>query len=110
MRAQKPTMGERRTLYGKETLTGADHPKAPPGRGHARLWLHRARGGQGYGHKRAHLPPLEKPLWGDELPRGQAPQGGRKGECSPKEVACREGAGHRPPKGGKSGKLLSPAR
>jgi putative transposase len=29
MRVQKPTMGERRTLYGKETLTGADHPKAP---------------------------------------------------------------------------------
>jgi hypothetical protein len=36
----------RRTLYGKETLTGADHPNAPAGRGQARLRLYRARGGQ----------------------------------------------------------------
>ena len=56
----------RRTLYGKETLTGADHPNAPAGRGQARLRLHRARGGQGPRDKRGHLPPLEKPLWWDE--------------------------------------------
>src|SRR5918911_1929314 len=111
MRVQKPAMGERRTLeVGQETLAGADHPKAPAGRGQARLRLHRARGGQGSGRKRGHLPPLEEPLWRDELAGGQAPQGAGEGECSPKEAAGRKGVGHRPPKGGESGKLLSPAR
>jgi transposase InsO family protein len=47
----------RKTLCGKEIFAGADHPKAPTGREQARLRLHGARGGQGSGHQRGHLPP-----------------------------------------------------
>src|SRR5215212_7244595 len=64
-------------------FTGADHPKAPAGREQARLRLHSARGGQGPRDKRGHFPPLEKPLWWDELTGGQAPQGAGVRECSP---------------------------
>src|SRR3982751_427443 len=111
MRVQKLTMGERRTLeIGQKTLTGANHRKAPTGRGQARLRLHSPRGRQGSGHKRGHPPPLEKPLWRDELTRGQAPQGAGEGERTSQEASGREGVGHRPPQGGEPGKLLSPAR
>src|SRR5215207_6027629 len=40
----------------------------------------------------------------------EAPQGAGEGECSPQEASRREGAGHRHPKGGEQGKLLSPTR
>src|SRR3954454_14314490 len=101
---------EEDSLYGQETLTGADRPKAPAGRGQARLRLYRAGGGQGAGRKRSHLPPLEGSLRRDELPGGQTAQGIGERECSPKEAACRKRVGHRPTKRGESGKLLSPAR
>ena len=87
MRVQKPTMDTTRmTRYGRETLTGADHPEAATGRRQARLRLHSARGGQGPRDKRGHFPPLEKPLWWDEFKGGQASQGGGVRECSLKEL------------------------
>src|SRR5919199_1873544 len=111
MRVQKPTMGERRALeIGQKTLTGADRPKAPTGRGQARLRQLGSRGCQGPRYQRAYLPPLEKALWRDEFLGGQAPQGVGERECSPQEAACRKRVGHRSPKGGEPGKLLSLAR
>src|SRR5204862_2711750 len=95
---------------GQKTLTRANRPKAPTGGKRARLRFHGARGRQGSGHKRGHLPPLEGSLWRDELPGGQTSQGTGEGERSPEEAARRKGVGHRPPKGGEPGKLLtSPA-
>src|SRR4051794_15997684 len=111
MRVHKPTMGERRTLeIGQKTLTRANRPKAPTGRGQARLRQLAPGGRQGSGHKRGHLPPLEGSLRRDELTRGQTAQGTAEGECMPQEAARRKGVGHRPPKGGESGKLLSPEK
>src|SRR5215210_1581812 len=111
MRVQMPTMGERRTLeVGQGTLTGADHPQAPRGRGRTRLRFHRGGGRQGAGHQRGYLPPLEESLWRDEHQRSETPQGVGEGERPPEEAACRKGAGHRHLKGSESGKLLSPAR
>src|SRR4051812_1674956 len=108
MRVQKPTMGKRRTLeIGQKTLTGADHPQAPTGRGQARLRQLGPGGRQGSRYKRGHLPPLEGSLRQDELPGGQTSEGTAEGERSPQEAARRKGVGHRPPKGGESGKLLS---
>src|SRR5215217_8741638 len=110
MRVQQPTIGTRRTLYGQTTLPGADRPQAPPGGGKASCRVHSTGGGQGTRRKRSYLPSLEKPLRRDEHQRSQAPQGAGERECSPQEAACREGAGHRHPKGGEPGKLLSPTR
>src|SRR5215203_3353862 len=110
MRVQWPRTGRRRTLYGQTTLTGADRAQAAPGGGKASHWSHGSGGSQGTRHKRSYLPSLEKPLRRDEYLGSQAPQGAREGECSPQEATCREGAGHRHPKGGESGKLLSPTR
>src|SRR5215216_2394299 len=110
MRVQRPTMGIRRTLYGQTTLPGADRPQAPAGGGNAGRWNYGLGGGQGTRHKRSYLPSLEEPLRRDEHQRSQAPQGAGVRERSPQEASCREGAGHRHPKGGEPGKLLSPTR
>jgi transposase len=50
------------------------------------------------------------PIRWDELTGGQAPQGAGERECPPEEVGRRTSTGHRHPKGGESGKLLSPTR
>src|ERR687893_2707142 len=79
---QKPTMGERRTLYGKETLTGADHPKAPAGRGQARLWLHRVPCQPVAPHgayRTASMPPGGVPPRGRGRPRALSPRVLRRG-------------------------------
>src|SRR5215207_8860063 len=110
MRVRQPQMGLRRTLYGQTTLTGADRAQAAPGGGKASRWGYCSGGGQGAGHKRSYLSSVEKPLRCDEHQRSQASGGVGEGECSPQEASCREGAGHRQPKGGGSGKLLSPTR
>src|SRR5206468_1831575 len=55
-------------------------------------------------------PSLEKPLRWYESERDQAPQGARKGEHPPQENRGRPSGGHKHPKGGEPGKLLSPAR
>src|SRR5215218_3777766 len=75
MRVQRPTMGVRRTLHGQTTLPRADRPKAPPGGGKASHWSLDPGGGQGAGHQRGYLPPLEKPIRWDEHLGGQATQG-----------------------------------
>src|SRR5215212_5994035 len=110
MRVRPLQRSRRRTLYGQTTLSGADHPQAP-GCGGEASWqgnspggCHRAR------HQRGYVPPLEESLRRDELQRGQAPQGARKGEHPPEEAGCRAGSGHRHPQGSESKKLLSPAR
>src|SRR5829696_5454262 len=103
MRVRQPQTGVRRTLYGQTTLTGADRAQAPPGGGKASRWGYGSGGGQGAGHKRSYLPSVEKPLRCDEHQRSQASRGVGEGECSPQEATCREGAGHRHPKGGESG-------
>src|SRR4051812_21342533 len=108
MRVQQPTMGTRRTLYGQKTLTRADSAQAAPSRSEARFRFHGVGSEQGAGYKPSQLPPLEEPVWRDEHQRSEAPQGAREGERSPQEASCREGAGHRHPKGGEPGKLLSP--
>src|SRR5215207_463040 len=110
VRVQQLTMGIRRTLYGQTTLTGADHPHAPPGGRKASHWGFGPGGGQGTRHKRSYFPPLEEPVRCYEHQRSEAPQGAGEGECSPQEASRREGAGHRHPKGGEQGKLLSPTR
>src|SRR3712207_6253997 len=110
MRVQQPKMGIRRTLYGQTTLTGADRSQAPPSGGKASRWSLGPGGGQGARHQRGYVPPLEKPIrWYEHL-GGQAAQGAGERECSPEEVGRRTGTGHRHPKGGESGKLLSPTR
>src|SRR5215211_3260468 len=107
MRVQQPKMGIRRTLYGQTTLTGADRSQAPPSGGKASRWSLDSGSGQGARHQRGYVPPLEKPIQWDEHLGGQAAQGAGERECPPEEVGRREGAGHRHPNGGESGKLLS---
>src|SRR5918995_6978073 len=110
MRVQEPTMGIRRTLYGQTTLPGADRPQAPPGGGKASRRVRSTGGGQGTRHKRSYLPSVEKPLRCDEHQRSETPQGTGVRERPPQEASRREGTGHRHPKGGEPGKLLSPTR
>src|SRR5215213_4361948 len=104
-------MSGRRTLeVGQETHTGANRPQAPGGGGEVG-WRGNSSGGcQRTRHQRGYVPPLEESIRWDEFQRGQTPQGARKGERPPEEAGCRAGSGHRHPKGGESGKLLSPAR
>src|SRR5918992_2297102 len=86
MRVQMPEMGGRRTLeIGQGILTGADRAQAPRSGGQARLRLHRGGGSQRAGHQHGYFPPLEKPLWRDERPRSEAPQGGGEGESPPQK-------------------------
>jgi hypothetical protein len=61
--------------YYWSTLTGADRSQAPPSGGKASRWSLDPGGGQGSGHQRGYLPPLEKPIRWDEHLGGQAPQG-----------------------------------
>ena len=49
-------------------------------------------------------------MWRDEGRCDQAPEGTGEGERPPEEDRRRAGRGHRHPKGGESGKLLSPSR
>src|SRR5215216_5922312 len=109
MRVQETQKITRRTLYGQGLLTRTDRPQAAPGRGQARHWLHHPAGGLRVRYQRGYLPSLETSLRHNELTGGQAAQGVREGECTPEEVGCRAGFGHRHPKGGEPGKLLSPA-
>ena len=77
---------------------------------HGSAWNYALGGAQGTRHKRSYLPSLEKPLRRDEHLGSEAPKGAGVRECSPQEASCREGTGHRHPKGGEPIKLLSPTR
>src|SRR5918995_7469277 len=100
----------RRTLDEEETHPRADRPHAAPSGGRAGRRSLGARDRQEAGNQRGYLPPLEKSVWWHEYRRDEAPQGAGKRERPPQEDRRREGAGHRHPKGGEPGKLLSPAR
>src|SRR5215203_378118 len=111
MRVRQPQTGRRRTL-GEEKAPHprADSPHATPGRGGAGRWNHAPGSRQGAWYQRGHLPSVEESLrwYADGL--YEAPAGAGEGERSPQEDRCRSGSGHQHPKGGESGKLLSPAR
>src|SRR5215203_6866241 len=110
VRVQRPQIGIRRTPYGHTTLTGADRSQAALSGGQAGRWSLDPGGDQGARHQRGYVPPLEKPIRWDEHLGGQATQGAGERECPPEEVGRRTSTGHRHPKGGESGKLLSPTR
>jgi hypothetical protein len=111
MRVRRPEMVKRRTLEVEvETYPRADRPQAAPGGGRAGGGSVDPRGCKEARHKRGDLPPLEKPLWRDESRCDEAPQAAGGRERSPQEDRRRSSSGHRHPKGGEQGKLLSPAR
>src|SRR5215208_1587302 len=110
MRVRTSQMGRRRTLDEEEAHSRADRPQAAPGGGRAGRRGFCPRDRQETRHKRGDLPPLAQPLWWHEGRCDEAPQGAGVRERPPQEDRCRSSCGHRHPKGGESGKLLSPTR
>src|SRR5215207_2305527 len=110
MRVRTSQMGRGRTLDEEETYPRADRPQAAPGGGRAGRGGLGPRGRKETRHKRGYLPPLAQSLWRDESRCDEAPQGAGVRERPPQEDRRRSSCGHRHPKGGESGKLLSPAR
>src|SRR5215210_422134 len=111
MRVRRPEMGRRRrTLDEEETYPRADRPHAAPSGRRAGRRSFGPRGRQEAGNQRGDLPPLAQPVWRHEGRRDEAPQGVGEGERPLKEDSRRAGGRHRHPKGGESGKLLSPTR
>src|SRR5215218_6637768 len=111
MRFQGSQMGRRRrALNEEETHPRADRPQAAIGGGRTGRRSLDPRGRKETRHRRGDLPPLEKPLWWHEGRCDEAPQGAGERERPPQEDSRRPSGGHRHPKGGESGKLLSPTR
>src|SRR5215211_5586705 len=111
MRVRRPETGRRRrTLDEEETYPRADRPHAAPSGRRAGRRSFGLGGRQDARHKRGDLPPLAQPVWRHEDRRDEAPQGVGEGERPLKEDSRPAGSGHRHPKGGEPGKLLSPAR
>src|SRR5215208_7289613 len=111
MRVQRSQMGRRRrALDEEEAHPRAARPQAAPGGGRTGRRDFGPRGRQETRHKRGDLPPLAQPLWWHESRCDEAPQGAGVRERPPQEDRCRSSCGHRHPKGGESGKLLSPTR
>src|SRR5215212_7355668 len=110
MRVRTSQMGRRRTLDEEEAHSRADRPQAAPGGGRTGRRDFGPRGRKETRHKRGDLPPLAQPLWWHEGRCDEAPQGARGRERPPEEDRRRPGGGHRHPKGGEPGKLLSPTR
>src|SRR5829696_9882710 len=110
MRVRTSQMGRRRTLDEEAPHARADHPQAAPGGGRTGLRCLGPRGRKETRHKRGDLPPLEKPLRRYEGRCDEATQGAGERERPPQEDRRRPSGGHRHPKGGEPGKLLSPTR
>src|SRR5215210_3916328 len=111
MRVRRPETGRRRILDEEETYPGADRAQVARGGRRAGRGSLNPRASQEARHQQGELPPLAQPVRRDEGRRDEAPEGAGAGEQPPQEEDRRgSSGGHKHPKGGKSGKLLSPAR